>query len=522
MKEGNVNKKLSQLIADLSPRQVSGDVQVTVSGICYDSRKVRPGDLFVALPGGRYDGHAFMEAAVSGGAAAVLAQRLPGKDLDVPVVLVDDTRRAMAVVAAVLYDHPASDLCLVGITGTNGKTTTSLLVEAILKAAGHRVGVIGTLGVRWGDEAETSTMTTPESADLQKILYRMRRDGITHVVMEVSSHALALHRVDAMAFDAAVFTNLSQDHLDFHGSMEEYFRAKRRLFVEYLKKSAGPRAVVVNGDDPYGRRLHEELSSATVYACDAPEASVRPRRLHQGPDGIRAELETPKGTLSIRSALIGRLNLYNILAAVGAGCALDVPSEAVQEGIRSVAGVDGRLQRIATPYGFDVVVDYAHTPDAMEKALECLRELTRGRLWVVFGCGGDRDRTKRPLMGQVAGRLGDRVVVTSDNPRTEPPEAIVREILPGVESTGKKLFALDGPSLPSTGYAVEVDRRRAITAAVLAAEPGDVVFVGGKGHETYQILGTKVVPFDDREVVREALQARAADGGPRPRAEGCA
>ncbi|SMC20950.1 UDP-N-acetylmuramoylalanyl-D-glutamate--2,6-diaminopimelate ligase [Desulfacinum hydrothermale DSM 13146] len=508
MKEGSLNKKLSQVIASISPRQVAGDAHVVLSGLSYDSRRVRPGDLFVALPGGRYDGHSFVDAAVSAGAAAVLVERAPEKEPGVPVVVVDDTRRAMAAVAAALYDHPASKLCLVGITGTNGKTTTAGLLESVLEAAGYRVGVIGTLGIRWAGRSEPSPMTTPESADLQRILHAMHRDGITHVVMEVSSHALALHRVDGLAFDAAVFTNLSQDHLDFHGTLEEYFQAKRRLFAHHLKDSHGPGDAVVNGDDPYGQRLQGELAPCTVYGCDSSKAAVRPRDLHLGPDGIQADLATPRGELSIRSPLIGRLNLYNILAAVGAACALNIPLEAVRRGIGSVSGVDGRLQRITTPFGFHVVVDYAHTPDAMEKALACVRELTRGRLWVVFGCGGDRDRTKRPLMGEVAGRLGDLVVVTSDNPRTESPEAIVRQIIPGVERTGKNAFSLDRGPVPPAGYAVEVDRRRAITAAVLAAEPEDVVFVGGKGHETYQILGTEVIAFDDREVVREGLEMR--------------
>ncbi len=504
-------KELSELLRDLGSAVLHGSDRISVSGLAYDSRKVRPGDLFVALRGERHDGHHYIRAAMDRGASAILLERLPEKPLGIPVIRVPDTRKAMARIAAVFYDHPADRLCLVGITGTNGKTTTSVLLESILEAAGFRVGIVGTLGYRWRAINEKGAMTTPESVDLQRIFRAMADDGVTHGVMEVSSHALVLRRVEGIRFDAAVFTNLSQDHLDFHESVEAYFQAKRRLFTRHLKQDAEIPRAVINVDDPHGQRLMAEGVQAFTYGVAGGDAEIRPEEVRMDPSGIRTKIRTPEGTVSVASPLMGRLNLYNILAAVGAATVLDIPLKAVQEGIGKVECVDGRLQRIPSPWGFDVVVDYAHTPDAMEKALECLREVTRGRLWVVFGCGGDRDRKKRPLMGEVAGRLGDVVVLTSDNPRTEPPEAIIREIEPGVRRTGKVYFSWEDGKRPLTGYTVEPDRKTAIRMAVKAAEPGDVIFVGGKGHETVQIIGAETVPFDDRRVVLEALREREAE-----------
>lgn len=503
-------KPLGALFEDDPTVRFVGAKDVLVSGLATDSRKVRPGDLFIALSGSHTDGHRFVGDAVSRGACAVLVERIPDVPLSVPLVVAANARKAMASAAAAFFDHPVRRLVLVGITGTNGKTTTSLLVESILSHAGYRVGVIGTLGYRWANVKEKADMTTPDAADLQRLFFRMVRDGVSHVVMEVSSHALELCRVDGVFYDVGVFTNLSQDHLDFHGSMEAYFGAKRRLFSEHMKgRPLRPWASVFNSDDPYGARLARDFgSSACTYGVQDPRACVRPRRWSLGPQGIDAVVETPSGVVSVASPLMGRLNLYNILAAIGAVQSLGIPREAVESGIGAVTTVEGRLQRLDNDCGFEVIVDFAHTPDAMEKALECLREVTRGRLWVVFGCGGDRDRTKRPVMGSVAGRLGDVVVITSDNPRTERPEAIVGEIEPGVQSTGKVRFSFQDPVIPRTGYAVEVDRRKAIESAIQWAEPGDLVFIGGKGHETYQIVGTDVRPFDDRLVAQDALARR--------------
>ncbi len=515
-------KPLRALFADVPGVRLMAAQDVVVSGLVTDSRKVRPGDLFIALSGSRTDGHRFLGDAVSRGASAVLVEKIPEVSLAVPVVVAENTRKAAAAAAASFFGQPVDRLVLVGVTGTNGKTTTTRLVESILSHAGFRVGVIGTLGYRWGDVHEKADMTTPDAVDLQRIFYRMVREGVSHGVMEVSSHALELCRVDGVFYDVGVFTNLSQDHLDFHGSMDAYFAAKRRLFSDHIKgRPLRSWAVVFNSDDPYGKRLARDFGSvACTYGVEDPEACVRPSRWRLGPRGIEATVETPSGPVSIASPLMGRLNLYNILAAVGAVQALGIPREVVEKGIGAVTSVEGRLQRVENDCGFEVIVDFAHTPDAMEKALECLRELTSGRLWVVFGCGGDRDRTKRPLMGAVAGRYGDVVVITSDNPRTESPEAIVREIEPGVRSTGKVPFSFQDPVIPKNGYTVEVDRRKAIEATIQRAEPGDLVFIGGKGHETYQIVGTQVRPFDDRVVARDALARRKETGSPRCAAGG--
>lgn len=507
----NVAKPLEALFGDLPTVRLLGRRDVLVSGLSTDSRRVCPGDLFVALSGTRTDGHAFVQDAVRRGASAVLVEKLPGTALTVPVVVVDNVRKAMAAAAARFYDHPVRSLTLVGITGTNGKTTTSLLVESILAHAGMRVGVIGTLGYRWGAVKEKTDMTTPDAADLQHIFSRMKTSGVTHVVMEVSSHALELSRVDGVLYDVGVFTNLSQDHLDFHGSMERYFDAKRRLFVEHIKSFRNAHPMVVNGDDPYGKRLAQEFARAVcTFGVDDAQSTIHPLNYKLGAQGIEASVQTPGGPVAISSPLIGRLNLYNILAAIGAAHSLGVSLQTMAEGIAAVDSVDGRLQHLDNDCGLHVVVDFAHTSDAMEKALDCLKELSSGRLWVVFGCGGDRDRTKRPIMGAIAGRYGDVVVITSDNPRTENPEAIVKEIEPGVQSTGKARFSFDDEVLPLSGYTIVVDRRHAIFETIGRAEPGDVVFIGGKGHETYQIVGTQVRPFDDRVVAEEALAQRRA------------
>ncbi|MCE5333435.1 MAG: UDP-N-acetylmuramoyl-L-alanyl-D-glutamate--2,6-diaminopimelate ligase [Desulfobacteraceae bacterium] len=506
-------KTLGELIDNLEVLATSGAMDVPISSVCYDSRQVVDGSLFVCIPGTRVDGHAYIGDAVSRGAAAIVARSEPQADLPASFVRVRDPRKALAAVAANFYDHPASRLTLIGITGTNGKTTTSLLIESILRAGGHNPGVIGTIAYRWAEQEIPAPMTTPESLDLQRIFDRMAKERVTHVVMEVSSHALALGRINGCAFRAGVFTNLSQDHLDFHPTMEEYFEAKRLLFARYLAPDAS--AVVINADDPYGRRLLENgalsRSQATSYSAGSANAAlISPRDVRFGQDGISARIATPHGEIAIDSRLVGRLNLYNILAAVATAVALGIPAPAIAEGIRAVGHVDGRLQRVPVPSecGFGVIVDYAHTPDAMDKALSCLREMTENRLIAVFGCGGDRDRGKRPIMGKVAADLADLVIITSDNPRTEVPDFIVDEIEAGVKSGG--IARLDGPPEPGRKYYLrETDRRRAIELALSLARPGDILFIGGKGHETYQIIGRTKYSFDDRIVVKEYFEKKA-------------
>lgn len=535
-------KTLGELINGLKIVEMRGDMNTRISSVCCDSRKAVPGSLFVCLPGLRVDGHSFVGDAVSNGAVAVVAESGVAEDTPAATVCVLDTRAALAAISSSFYDHPASSLQLIGITGTNGKTTTSLLLESILRHAGYKPGVLGTLSYRWAGKEIPASMTTPESLDLQAIFNDMVHDGVTHVVMEVSSHSLVLGRIAGLTFRAGVFTNLSQDHLDFHKTMEEYFLAKKLLFSMYLDPNNSTAAI--NVDDAYGLRLlengdcraaavgysvkrlpgsrgangtgslHEKAASCRVNpGCgQANRGHVFAEAVHFGPDGISARIVTPRGPVDIRSSLVGRLNLYNILAAVSTGCSLDIPLSAVAAGVGAVSEVDGRLQRVPVPdwFGSSVIVDYAHTPDAMEKALSCLREMTAGRLIAVFGCGGDRDRGKRPLMGEIAARCADIVVLTSDNPRTEDPEKILDQIEAGLPGLNKYAGSPDGSFPGSKWYARISDRRKAIEFGLAAARPGDLLFIGGKGHETYQIIGYTKHPFDDRTVVRDYFQKTQA------------
>lgn len=503
-------KSLGVLLEPLEILEVHGDLGTEVRGIAYDSRQVVEGDLFVAIPGTRQDGNRFIEDAIRRGACAVMVEKAPDAGLSAAWARVGDSRKALAGLASLFYGNPSRDLMLIGITGTNGKTTTSLLLEGILKKAGHSPGVLGTLGYRWEGREKTAHMTTPESLDLQKMFHEMQQDGVSHVVMEVSSHALALGRVEGCGFRAGLFTNLSQDHLDFHSTMEAYFEAKSLLFKNHLSSNGKAPVGIINIDDPYGKRLMEVAGGDLwSYSLSHPSARVWVKRAELTAAGIHALLGTPSGDFEIHSPLVGRLNLYNLVAAVTTALALGISKEAIYEGLEAVSFVDGRLQRVSTPpeCGYEVVVDYAHTPDAMEKCLTCLREMTKGRLLVVFGCGGDRDRGKRPLMGQIAAQLGDLVILTSDNPRSEDCEVILQDIEPGVKSVGLPFLAHASSMGEGKRYTIESDRKRAIELALFWAKPGDMVFIGGKGHETYQIIGGQVFPFDDRLVVRDYFES---------------
>ncbi len=503
-------KSLATIIDGLAVKESRGDLQTPVSGIAYDSRRVEAGNVFVALPGTHVDGSQFIPEAIRRGAPVIIAEVAPNSFSQVTFVRVPDSRKALAKLALNFYENPSAKFRLIGVTGTNGKTTTTFLIESILKQDGGRVGVVGTLGYRWADKRKTAPMTTPEALDLQRFFSEMNEDGVTHVVMEVSSHALALRRVEGCLFDVGVFTNLSQDHLDFHATMDEYFAAKTLLFAGEVSTRAENFTSVINTDDPHGKRLSKELHrDLWSYSTHDREARVWVKDAQLEHSGIQTTLATPCGDLKISSPLLGRLNLYNLLAAATTALALGVSGEAISAGLHDVSLVDGRLQRVPVPpeWGFEVVVDYAHTPDAMEKALSCLKEMTKGRLLVVFGCGGDRDRAKRPLMGQVAARFGDLVIVTSDNPRSEIPAAIIREIEPGIQAMGLPCHKDDARAPEERAYTIEVDRKQAIRLALSWAAPGDVVFIGGKGHETYQIIGNQVFPFDDRVVVQDYIHA---------------
>jgi UDP-N-acetylmuramoyl-L-alanyl-D-glutamate--2,6-diaminopimelate ligase len=454
---------LERVIAALAPTEVANGAPVDVRDLVYDARAVRPGTLFFCVPGSRADGHDFAARAVELGAAALVVERLV--EPAVPQLVVPSARAAMAVVADAFFGRPSEELEIAGVTGTNGKTTTAYLLHSILQAAGRRPGLIGTVEARVGGVVRILERTTPEAIDLQRLFREMLDAGDRSCAMEASSHASELHRLDRVRFRVLVFTNLSQDHLDFHGTMERYFDAKRRLFT------GAP--AVVNVDDPWGRRLLDELGGAALTFGFSEGADV-------GPDALAG----------VELRLRGRFNVLNALGAATAARVLGIDAAAVKEGIEAVDGVPGRFEEVAEGQPFTVLVDYAHTPDSLENVLRESRTLAEGRVICVFGCGGDRDREKRPLMGRVATEHADLAVVTSDNPRGEDPHAIIGEIVAG--GVGDLV--------------VEPDRHAAIQAAIEAARPGDVVLVAGKGHEQGQEIGGVVLPFDDREVVRQALR----------------
>ena len=474
---------------------------LAVTGIAHDSRRVEPGDVFVALRGQHADGTAFVAQAIARGAAAVVSQEAAPVDTVVPWAQVSDARLALALLAVEVHGDPSRRMQVVGITGTNGKTTTAYLMASIFEAAGVRCGLLGTVAYRIGSDVREATRTTPEAPDVQALLAEMADSGCDACVMEVSSHALALRRVDGITFAAAIFTNLTRDHLDFHADMEDYFQAKRRLF-ELLPRD---RPAVINADDPRAASLIETSGPSITYGINRP-ADVSPSPLSYSLQGLAFDVRTPRGTIALRSTLVGRPNVYNILAAVATAVALDIPTEAIERGISSLVAVPGRFQVVSTPADdVTVVVDYAHTDDALRNLLETARPLAAGRIITVFGCGGDRDRTKRPLMGMVAGRLSDVILITSDNPRSEEPARIIEEIQRGITPETKKVGAQRVLAI--------VDRREAIEEAVRSAAPGDLVLVAGKGHEKYQVIGTQTLPFDDVEVAQTALADRRTAQG---------
>jgi UDP-N-acetylmuramoyl-L-alanyl-D-glutamate--2,6-diaminopimelate ligase len=489
--------RVSVLLDALSDKRVVGTVPPTVHGLTADSRKVGRGDCFVAVPGFKEDARRFIPDAVARGAGLVVTEGEAVPGIGVAQVLVPATRPALARLAAAYYGHPSRALTLIGITGTNGKTTTSYLVDALLRTAGP-TGILGTIQYVVGDEVRPAGQTTPEALDIEAMLATMRDRGVKGVAMEVSSHALALSRVDGLAFDVGVFTNLTQDHLDFHGTLEEYGRAKRRLFELLARSPKGRRTAVVNGDDAWGARMVAGLDLDVLAFGLGPGHRVRPARWTSSLDGIHMQVETPRGVVDVASPLIGEHNVMNLLGAVGVGLGLGLEPAAIARALAGVSAVPGRFEQVRAGQPFLVVVDYAHTPDALERVLTTARKITRGRLGVVFGCGGDRDRTKRPIMGEIAARLADRVWVTSDNPRTESPPAIIEEIASGV----RRVWAA------SDRYAMVADRRAAIFAALSWAAAGDAIVIAGKGHETYQIVGADILPFDDRAVARDFLAER--------------
>jgi UDP-N-acetylmuramoyl-L-alanyl-D-glutamate--2,6-diaminopimelate ligase len=483
--------KLKDLFRNVPGVDIAGNGDPEIRGLAYSSLQVQPGDLFAALRGGKTDGLRFVDDAQGRGAAAVLAEVPRPQGQKAAWVKALDAREALALAAANFYDHPSMKLKIVGITGTKGKTTVTYLLESILVKAGLTPGVIGTVNYRWADKLIPAARTTPEAPDVQRMLAEMLAGGVSHCLIEVSSHALDLKRVWGVHFDIAAFLNLSPEHLDFHESIEDYFEAKKKLFFLNAKK----RTAVVNLDDSWGKRLINELPLKTVTFGLEPAAIVRAGNIRLSENGIKADVDYPGGQIKVCSRLMGRHNLYNILAAVAAGLALNIPAATVKEGISELKGIPGRLEKIENSLGFQVYIDYAHTEEAMRSLLVTVRELKPDRIILVFGAGGDRDKGKRPNMGKVAAALADLTFLTSDNPRSEDPLAIIADIEKGlVEGQAKE-------------YRIVPDRREAIAQALTAARKGDCVLVAGKGHERTQTFKDQTVPFDDGEVIREYLKA---------------
>ncbi|HVL89028.1 MAG TPA: UDP-N-acetylmuramoyl-L-alanyl-D-glutamate--2,6-diaminopimelate ligase [Actinomycetota bacterium] len=477
-----------EALARRAGASVRGDAAATVSDLAYDSREVTRGSLYFCIAGARADGHDFAAAAVAAGAVALVCER--PLDLDVPQIVVPSVRKAMGPMSAAAFGDPSRAITVAGVTGTNGKTTTTFLIEQCFAALGMTTGLLGTVETHIAGAVEPAGRTTPESVDLQRMLARMRAAGVTGATMEVSSHGLAMGRVDGVRYACATFTNLTQDHLDFHETMEDYFAAKAMLF-DPSRSGVG----AINADDEYGRRLASGTEIEHVTFGLEHEADVRATDVVMGAGGSRFVCVTPAVRVPVSVRLAGPFNVSNALAALATMYALGLDVEKAAAGIEAMPGVPGRFERVDDGEEFTVLVDYAHTPDSVERVLRAAREICRGRLVVVVGCGGDRDRAKRPLMGASAVALADRAILTSDNPRSEEPRAIIAEMEQGARETGRP-------------YEVEVDRRAAIRAAVRDARPGDVIVIAGKGHESGQEFAGHTVPFDDRAVAREEIAAR--------------
>lgn len=487
---------------------------VEVRSIHCRSFEVTPGGVFIAIKGFAADGHDYIDDAVARGAVAVVAEKKI--ETTVPIITVESARQILPLLASRFYGHPAREMIVIGVTGTNGKTTTTYIIESILKAAGLLTGVIGTINYRYNGVSHKADVTTPDALDLQRILREMANHRVTHVVMEASSHALAQGRVDHCPMDIGVFTNLTQDHLDFHADMEEYFKAKEKLFTHVL--GSGPKAekayAVINADYSYGQRLLTALPVRAIAVGNHNICQLKPQKMTVNIDGIKGIFKGPNGDIPIESPLIGHHNLENLLCAVGVAIALGISLETITEGIRGLAIVAGRLEPVENRCGIGVFVDYAHTPDALKNSLAAVKRLTQGRVVSVFGCGGDRDRAKRPLMGKEALLQSDLAIITSDNPRSESPLEIINAIIPGADGAGgvelkREQLSSWKPKKGVTYYVVEPDRRSAIGLAVRAAKKNDTVLIAGKGHETYQILNDRTIDFDDRTEAAKALEARS-------------
>jgi len=481
--------KLKHLLVDTPGICFFGSLDIDIAGITYSSKEAQNNFLFAALKGEKTDGFDYIDEALTRGASAVLSERDPPPGFAKTWIQTGDAREAMALTAANLYGHPSQELKVIGITGTKGKTTVTYILESILVQAGFKPGVIGTISYRGPGFNRVAKRTTPESPDLQRMMREILDNGGTHCLIEVSSHSLELKRVTGIVFDIAIFTNLSGEHLDYHKSMENYFDAKKKLFM------IGPnnRMAVINTDDSWGEKLKSQISGGIISFGLKESAAVHAKKFTLRKDGLDIQIKFPAGRMSVSSSLLGKPNVYNILAAVAPALFLNIPIPKIKDGIRSLKGVRGRFQKIQNDKGIEIFVDYAHSDDALKNLLETANELNSNKTIVVFGAGGDRDKSKRARMGKAAGRLADWTIITSDNPRSEDPQAIIDDIEAGIKTTGLKK------------YEIIPDRRKAITKALRIASAGDYVLIAGKGHEDYQIIKGKTFHFDDAEVIRELL-----------------
>jgi len=527
--------ELKRLIEGVEVKKIDGDTPKEIVGIAYHSKQIQKGFLFVAVQGIEVDGHRFIGEAIERGAEALVCEEeikiptlgagfvLPNKGSasgapsPVTMILVPNSRQALAKISSNFYGDPSSRIRLFGVTGTNGKTTTTYLLESIFKKAGCTVGVIGTINYRFGQKTIPAPNTTPESLDLQKILWEMVREGTSYVIMEVSSHGLDLERAFGCQFDGVVFTNFTSEHLDYHKTLGQYFESKKKLFSDYLTKSQKERRfAVTNDDDPKGKEIVEGINLPIIRYGMSPSCDITADQVVSSFEGLSCRIRTPKGDFSVHSKLIGNFNLYNILAAVAVGVGMEVPLETLREGLEGLEGVSGRFETVENKRGIHVIVDYAHTHDALERALLGLKgilengSLNNGKMITVFGCGGDRDRTKRPMMGEVAGKYSDLAILTSDNPRTEDPLDILNEVEKGFKSLPIKVWDPNEIKFWRTqkGYLKVPDRREAIRMAIQLAQPSDTVLIAGKGHEDYQIIGKKKFPFDDRIEAKKVLEGK--------------
>ena len=491
-------KTLKDIISTLDVQQVQGDQNVSIQDITADSRAVKLNSLFIALDGATVDGHNYIDKAVTAGAVAVIVSKPVTVPDDVCVITVSDTRQAMMVCVPYFFDYPANRMRMVGVTGTNGKTTTTHMIRHILKAQGHKVGVIGTVHIMIGDTSYPIHNTTPDVVDLQHILHQMVQENVEYCVMEVSSHALALGRVSGVEFDTAVFTNLTQDHLDFHKTFENYLAAKCKLFeqVSASDQVKDNKGAVINIDDSYGHRVMEKTTAPTITYSTLGKGTLNASDVHMSTKNSQYTVNYKGESYPVSMNTTGLFNVYNTLAAIGACLQEGISMEAIDTALKTFSSVPGRFELIEEGQDFAVVVDYAHTPDGLQNILETAKAIKENRIIIVFGCGGDRDATKRPIMGRIAAEYGDKIYVTSDNPRTEDPVQIVKDVEVGVKEALR-----DG-----TSYEVIVDRREAINHAIHDAKAGDIVIIAGKGHENYQILKNETIHFDDREEARKALK----------------